>query len=253
MIGATLKRLLDEREMNAGDLARLTGINSNTLYSVIRRDSMRVDFDTLLKICAALEVPLDVFYRDRFPNVVTMEPAVPGELELIAGYRRLDESGRELIELVLKHELGRHSEITRAEEDKPAPIKMRTIPLYLTPAAAGYASPAFGDDYIDHEVPEDSEADFAARISGDSMEPYIADGSIVLVSRKPELYDGDVGLFYVDGDMKCKQFCEDSFGNTYLLSLNRERSDSDQIIRANSDITLFCFGKVLLSRRPPLP
>ena len=52
---------------------------------------------------------------------------------------------------------------------------------YLTPAAAGYASPAEGDDYImvpvTDKVPEG--ADYAVRIDGDSMEPYIKDGSRV--------------------------------------------------------------------------
>ena len=103
-----------------------------------------------------------------------------------------------------------------------------------------------------HTVVPDS-ADFAVRIDGDSMEPYIKDGSRVYVSRTPELLDGDVGIFFVDGDMKCKQYCEDSFGNIYLFSLNRERSDADMEISASSGITVFCFGKVLLGRRVPLP
>jgi phage repressor protein C with HTH and peptisase S24 domain len=126
---------------------------------------------------------------------------------------------------------------------------------YLTPAAAGYASPAMGEDYV--LIPKDSnvprEADFAVKISGDSMEPYIADGSRVYVKRTNELDDGDVGVFFVNGDMKCKQYCEDNFGNIYLLSLNRERSDADTVVSASSGVTVFCFGKVLLQKRPPLP
>lgn len=55
----------------------------------------------------------------------------------------------------------------------------RMIPLYRTPAAAGYAAPVFGEDFdyipVTEEVPQ--AAEFALRISGDSMMPYIADGS----------------------------------------------------------------------------
>ena len=115
------------------------------------------------------------------------------------------------------------------------------------------ATPAFGEHYVDYEVPENSRADFAVRIQGDSMEPYIKDGSLVFVDRHQSLADGDVGLFYVDGDIKCRQYCEDNYGNIYLFSLNRKRKDSDIRINATSGRSVICFGKVLLSERPPLP
>ena len=97
----------------------------------------------------------------------------------------------------------------------------------------------------------DCPADFAVRIAGDSMEPYIADGAVVLVRRSP-IQTGDVGLFFVDGDMKCKQYVADGFGNVYLRSLNRARADADVAIPASSGVTLCCFGKVILDRKPPL-
>ncbi len=52
-------------------------------------------------------------------------------------------------------------------------------------------------------------ADFAVRIQGDSMEPYIHDESVVYVNRDP-LADGDVGIFCVDGAMLCKQYHRDT-------------------------------------------
>ena len=42
-------------------------------------------------------------------------------------------------------------------------------------------------------------------------------------------------------------------GNIYLFSLNRERSDADVEIPASSGITVLCFGKVLLPKRPRCP
>ena len=91
------------------------------------------------------------------------------------------------------------------------------------------------------------------RIAGDSMEPYIHDDSIVLVKRGATICDGDIGLFFVDGDMKCKQYCQDYLGNVYLFSLNRARMDADVTISASSGITICCFGKVLLKGKIPLP
>lgn len=245
MIGTRLKAVLDERNVNVNELSRRIGVSAQTLYSIIKRDTNKIDFDILLKICTELDIPVELFYGSQHP------PGLPEihELSFLKKYRELDEHGRQLTELVLNSEHDRVTRARQAVEEKATKI----IPLYATPAAAGYANPALGEDYEDYAVPADSRADFAARIQGDSMEPYIADGSIVLVNRSMPIADGDVGLFFVDGDIKCKQYCEDSCGNIYLFSLNRARADADTTVPASSGITVFCFGKVLLSRRPPLP
>ncbi len=241
MIGSTLKRLLAERRMPVGELSRAVDVPAQTLYSIIRRDNMKIDFDVLLRICAALGVPVDVFCPD---GADALPAAAPADWALLGKFRALDDDGRALTELVMDRELER---VRRAREAAPR----RIIPLYRTPAAAGYASPALGDDYEDYAVDPDCPADFAVRIAGDSMEPYIADGAVVLVRRSP-IQTGDVGLFFVDGDMKCKQYVRDSYGNVYLVSLNRDRADADVRIPASSGVTLCCFGKVMLEKRPPL-
>ena len=243
MRGSTLKEILNERGMTVSELARRLGVPQQTLYSMVKRDNQKVDFDLMIRICSELDVPVERMC-DGTP---APELPSPKEWQLISRYRRLDDHGRELVDVIIDHELGRLS----VEEE--APDETKVIPLYLTPAAAGYASPAFGDDFTDFEVPRSSAADFAVRISGDSMEPYIADGSVVLCKRGAIIYDGDVGLFFVDGDMKCKQYCQDYFGNVYLFSANRKRADADVEIRASSGVTIMCFGKVLLDKPIPLP
>ena len=111
----------------------------------------------------------------------------------------------------------------------------------------------FGEDFdyvpVTDEVP--SAAEFAVRIQGDSMTPYIVDGSLVYVNRDP-LKNGDVGIFCVDGDMLCKQYYKDPFGNVYLFSLNRARADADVLMTPSSGRSLVCFGRVIL-HAPPLP
>ena len=94
-------------------------------------------------------------------------------------------------------------------------------------------------------------AEFAVRIQGDSMAPYIADGSVVYVNRDP-LRQGDVGIFCVDGEMVCKQYRKDPLGTVYLFSLNRARADADVVLTASSGRTLVCFGRVIV-HAPPLP
>lgn len=245
MKGSTLKRVLAEQGITANELARRISLSPQTLYSMIKRDNQKVDFDLMISICRELGVPVERFIDDASSVSALPDDA---EWELIRRYRELDEHGKRLVELILTDQKQRID--ADIEPEKP---QCRIIPLYYTPAAAGYISPALGDDYEDYEVAADSQADFAVRIDGDSMEPYIKNGSVALVKRGAVIRDGDVGLFFVDGHMKCKQYCQDYAGNVYLFSANRKRADADVEIPSSSGITICCFGKVLLDKRIPLP
>ena len=61
MIGTTLKNLLDEREIKVNEFARQIKVPAQTLYSIIRRDNMKIDHELLLRICDALHVPPATF------------------------------------------------------------------------------------------------------------------------------------------------------------------------------------------------
>lgn len=126
---------------------------------------------------------------------------------------------------------------------------------YLVAAAAGYASPIEGEDYelipCDESVPP--QADFCLDIRGDSMEPYIRDGERVYVKRDETLREFDAGIFFVDGDVYCKQWCVDYRGTTHLLSANPAREDASLHIERDSGRNVVYFGKVLLGRRLDRP
>lgn len=128
----------------------------------------------------------------------------------------------------------------------------KIIPLFGNSFAAGRGDPDFGNPWEDYEVPIDTVADFAVRINGDSMEPYLPNGSIQLC-RKGDPLDGDVAALLVDGEFVCKQVCKDMYGNLYLFSLNRARADADQTIQYNSGRAVSCFGTVIMRERVPLP
>ena len=156
--------------------------------------------------------------------------------------------GRESVRSVVEALCSYRDELEAAQPEQREP---RVIPLYRTPAAAGYASPVFGEDFdyisVTDEVPQ--AAEFAVRISGDSMVPFIADGSVVYVNRDP-LRAGDVGIFCVDGDMFCKQYYKDPAGIVYLFSLNRCRADADVILTPSGSRSLVCFGRVIMHALP---
>lgn len=56
--GKKLQSLLKERNMSVTKLANETGISSNTLYAIIKRDS-NISTDTLSKVANALQISID--------------------------------------------------------------------------------------------------------------------------------------------------------------------------------------------------
>lgn len=128
----------------------------------------------------------------------------------------------------------------------------RIIPLFGNAFAAGVGEPDFGNALEDYEIPATQRGDFAVRINGDSMEPWLPDGSIQIgVRGTPQ--DGDVAALMIDGAFYVKQVCLDAAGNLHLFSLNRERRDLDFHVWASGDSKVLCFGTILMKERHPLP
>lgn len=134
-------------------------------------------------------------------------------------------------------------------------VVTKDIPYFDSPAAAGVSAPLEGVDFETITVTNNlaKSADFAVRISGDSMSPYIEDGAIVYVKKDTPLNIGDVGIFCVDGAVYCKQYYIDTNKNVHLLSANSERKESNISISKHGNTSFKCFGKVLLENKLPLP
>lgn len=176
-----------------------------------------------------------------------------GAIKLAKDYDTLDRWGKQALRELADTEIARMEDESRFLVETTLEPEPKIIPLYLTPAAAGYASPVFGEDYEDYTLtPDDPQgADFAVRLQGDSMEPYFPDGEVVFCNRNP-LADGDIGVFVVDGTAVCKQYHKEG-GVVYLFSLNRKRADVDVVLLPSGGQTLVCQGRVITKRRYPLP
>lgn len=61
-IGSTLQRLIESQGTNVNEVATATGVNPQTLYSLIKRDSTKANIDDLYKVAQHLGVSLDYFY-----------------------------------------------------------------------------------------------------------------------------------------------------------------------------------------------
>ena len=101
-------------------------------------------------------------------------------------------------------------------------------------------------------LPGDIAADFALHLDQDAPAALAPEGKTVYIQRRTDLLDGEVGLFYSRDGMVFRQFCQDSVGNIYLFSLDRDRAEDDLIIPPGGEMPV-CYGRVVLSRPLPLP
>ena len=163
-------------------------------------------------------------------------------LRIAKRWSNLDGNGKYTVNAVLQAEEHRmHNPV----EDK----KRRIIPMFGNSFAAGVGEPDFGNALEEYEVEEDVVADFAVRVNGKSMEPYLHDGQVAFgVKGTPKV--GDIVAIMVDGAFYVKQFVNDNYGNLYLLSLNREYPDVS--VMASSNSTVRCFGVIQMGRQIPV-
>ena len=243
--GEQLRRRREEMGISRAELAQMLGVSRSAIGNYETGVSAPKE-EVLLQLFDALQVDPNYLYRDSFR--APMSAAYSREEQrLLEKIRRLSLTSRQTV-YALVDSLGLwQSEL----EEERGPIEPRVIPLYRSPAAAGYAAPVFGEDFepltVTGDVPPGAE--LAVRIQGDSMEPVIADGSVVYVNHDP-LQNGDVGIFCVDGDMLCKQYYKDPMGVVYLFSLNRRRADADVVFLRGSGRSLTCFGRVIMHAQP---
>ena len=244
--GERMRARRGELKMSRADLAALLGVSPSAVGNYETGVSFPKE-ELILRLFDALETEPNTLFQDSFQG--GRQSLDTRERKLLEDYRSLSALGREAVRSMAEALCAFRDEA----EAGPGAAEPRMIPLYRTPAAAGYAAPAFGEDFdyipVAGDVPP--AAEFGVRIQGDSMAPYIADGSVVYVNRDP-LKAGDVGIFCVDGDVFCKQYYKDPAGIVYLFSLNRSRADADVVLTSAGGRSLVCFGRVIL-RSFPLP
>lgn len=242
-------RLRERREalgMKQSELGRLLGVTGSAIGNYENSVSSP-KAEVLYRAFDVLQCDANYLFQDEMRADLASSIS-PIELDMIRKYRALDGHGKELIDVLLD------MEHRRTAEPIPAPVKARTriIPLLGNSFAAGVGEPDFGNALEEYEVAADVRADFAVRVNGDSMEPWLPNGSVALgVKGMPR--DGDVAALMVDGAFYVKQVCIDALGNLYLFSLNRDRADLDLEVKASAGSNVSCFGTIVMEKRLPLP
>lgn len=135
-----------------------------------------------------------------------------------------------------------------APEPLPSTDHTHWVPV-LGRVAAGIPAEMI-EDVIDYEEIDDSVGEaFALVIAGDSMEPKLSRGDVVIVRRQEDVESGDVAVVAVNGsDATCKKIVKREDG-VLLVPLNPSFDPqfySCEDIRA---LPVTILGKVIESRR----
>ena len=234
-----LKALRKSRNLSQEAFAESIGIPTNT-YGNYEKGTREPPASFWLAVADKYRVSID-YLMGHTDDPHRTKYAARSKVE--ADYYGLDDHGRRVVDAVMQIE---------AERAEAAPVielrKMKVIPLFA--AAAGPGEPPSQDGLDEYEIDAESKAQFAVRISGDSMEPELRDGEIVLCERKrPEI--GELAVMMVNGFLLVKQYIEDSYGNMYLRSLNRARKNLDVDFLDGGNDTVTPYGRVI-GHRPPL-
>ncbi len=89
-----LNELLQERKMNANELASAINVTPSTIYSMLQRDSARIDIDLIMKISHALGVTADELLSEEIAAAAVEAPLDSTKAKLLKMYDSLNQEGR---------------------------------------------------------------------------------------------------------------------------------------------------------------
>lgn len=255
-----IKARKNEKKITNDQLSEMTGIPVSTLSKILAGFSDSPKLSNIVAICDALDCSVD-YILSGVPENTNNYTLEPDEMRFIEDWRALDRHGREMVRLVMDKEGERvtmdayesaaaprgrvistelvRSRIATAPVRKTPGFDKRQILLYALPVSAGpgeYLDDGDAETITIPNTDKTSDADFALRISGNSMEPKYHDGDVVLVENCDSVEPGETAIFILDGTGYVKVF-----GGDRLISLNPEYGDI--LLRGFEDI--HCAGRVV--------
>lgn len=232
------KQIKKEKNMTTEQISARSGIPVGTLSKIFSGAIAEPRLSMALSIAEALGVPLGCLLSREEHYTGTLDEE---EDMLLRRYRRLDDRSRELVDAVMEKELERDGAgLSLPQVEGLSEEQYISLPLFSLPVSAGLG--AWLDDGGECESVEvratrvSLGADYALRVSGNSMEPKFEEGDILLVRRQNAVEIGDLGIFVADGEGYFKRYT-----GKYLHSFNPAYQD---ILIANFS-EFRCCGKVI--------
>lgn len=264
-----IKALKNKKGYTNEELSKLTGIPVGTLNKILSGASADPKLSNLISLASVFDVSLD--YIATGDDASSLHPTRDEKIMLVK-YRALDAHGHELVSFVIDKEYERVTSLPSSRllaagfSSKQANSGVRRynytanilnkrkaqtdlsdktlrIPIYDLPVSAGIGTflDGNGTDYITITTEKGTiVADYALRVSGDSMEPRYRDGDIILVHEQSEVSEGELGIFVCGGPDGYQGYFK-RFGGDRLISLNPAYPD----IPLDQFESVVCCGKVI--------
>jgi len=240
-IAVRISKAMSEKKISYGELNKLTGIPKSALQRYATGETDKIPLDRLELIAEALGVSAEhLIGWDSAPSLPISEDGQ--HIGLL--YDRADEMDKMLTHNVLD-KYDDVDKIVSVSTLKKNPGGFVEFDVYDEPAAAGkgnYLSEprCHREQFLSFMVPKGTS--FGVHISGDSMEPVIADKSTVFVKQTMTVENGKVGIFILNGEAFCKQLIVDK--EKRQIRLHSINPKYDDIIVTPED-NLYTIGQVL--------
>jgi len=204
--GERLKRRRKMSKYSQAELSQKSGVSQQAISGIEsgRNSPSEQTIIMLAKAlgCSVAELMMDADNTQVIPLNKAQEMLrsllTEDEYEELKLYQGAEPTYREVVKDVLR---------AHQREKKEPVVLTRSIPVFDSPAAAGtplYAESSY--EYMDFPISEIPKGtDFGVRISGESMQPTIKNGSIVFVKKTVELRNGEIGVFMLGDSAVCKR------------------------------------------------
>ncbi len=203
-LGNRIREARNQKNLTQEQLAAIIGVSKNAVSNYENGVSFPKSIDIFIGIIDTLGVDANYLLQDEMAQTHKNTPAADSDEgdkqkeKLIKNYHKLNTDGQgKLVDY--SDDLAEMPKYTAEEPEQ----KYRTIKYFDQPAAAGYSEWINTDSYVDYDIPDIPEyasVDFAVKVDGDSMLPDYENGDIVLVHSQNTTLDGDVGIWWVEGE-----------------------------------------------------
>ncbi len=166
----------------------------------------------LLNNRSHLRVIQDSQFADDIDNITILPNTLKYLLEFM---RKHDERHYNTLAVLCDPQYDEDGDAVEVEQ-----VVEHTVKLYEMPASAGPGN--FLEDNIDTQeiTVTNPDCSFAVKISGDSMDPNIIDGSVALVKKCENVPNAHVGIVWYQGKSYCKKIVQKEDG-LLLVSINK--------------------------------
>ncbi len=249
---------IEKQNTSCYKVAQSTGISESTFSKWKVKPTSKVDLSIVQKIAVYFNTTVDSILDCNQPKSCRSFLS-DDEFELFKSFNKLSDKDKvkvmERAETLAELAAERATKKRAAEQPKKA-IKVAepvadelpddepeeqeiVIPYYDYPASAGtglFLDETTAEELTVKATPDAYSADFAIPIDGNSMEPDFSSGDIVLVKSCPNIPEGKIGIFVLDGDVFIKEY-----GGDCLISHN---SEYNPIMLKKYSVSI-CLGRVL--------